>query len=352
MGGIVRITFWLTSTTRELNENNWGKTPLGGAEVSAINLGEELLNNGHEITYFLQRCIPFDKGNLRVRRHQDITGDEKEPDYFICVRPHKILELPFKCKKILWSGDAFDQTSNEIFFNASTAQSMDALVFKSKWQKRKILEKFGFIDPDKAHVIYNGFKSAYFKGLAEKPQKNRFIHASRWYRGVHNFIDIWPKIKKAIPEAVIYIYSAPGLYHDWTRGTNWPELAEKLNAMDGVYLVNPIPQWRLVKELRKSWAMLYPNSGFVESSCGLAIQSAVAGTPVIATKRAGLKETIGDAGVLIEPTKDWKDKFVEGVIKCQDQGYRNQLSRSGRRKWQNSTWERKAVEWVDFLKSL
>ena len=56
----------------------------------------------------------------------------------------------------------------------------------------------GGIKPEKAHVIYNGYKGEFFSLNGILPQKKRFIHASTWYRGVKNFIEIWPMILKEI----------------------------------------------------------------------------------------------------------------------------------------------------------
>ena len=173
------ISFWLTSTTRHMTADNWGTLPLGGAEVSAVNLGAEFLKAGWEVTYYLQRCDSFDKGRLHVRPHA-LALDDKH-DYFVCVRPHPVLAHPLNAKKkILWSGDAYDQTSNEIFFNQGTANSLDAFVFKTDWQKRKVLERFFYIPENRSHVIYNGVKAENFEGLNQTPIKNpRYLFGDR-----------------------------------------------------------------------------------------------------------------------------------------------------------------------------
>ena len=78
----MNISFWLTSTTRLMNYANWGKVPMGGAEISALNLGKELLDRGHRVNYFLQRCEPFDKENLHIRRHDQVFDEVLR--YFVC----------------------------------------------------------------------------------------------------------------------------------------------------------------------------------------------------------------------------------------------------------------------------
>ena len=347
----MNISFWLTSTTRVMNENNWDKAPMGGAEISAVHLGEELLKSGHCVNYFLQRAEPFDRENLHVYRHDQ--ANKVQQDYFICVRPHPVLGASFgDVKKILWSGDAFDQASNDIFYNKSLADSMDGYVFKSNWQREKILEKYFTIDKEKTNVIYNGFKKEWFSlnGVIANPK--RFIHTSTWYRGVANFIDIWPMILDKIPDAEIHIFSKTSLYSEYSNNKGWFEIAEELVKLPGTILREPIPQEMIAQEMKKAWLMLYPNTGFVESSCGSALQSIASGTPVVATNRAGLVETIGKAGILVDSNEEqWKERFAKEAVEMDSQK-RKQLADYGSQMVASQTWADQARKWEDYLKSL
>jgi glycosyltransferase involved in cell wall biosynthesis len=334
-----------------MNKDNWGKAPMGGAEISAVHLGEELLKQGHYVNYFLQRTEPFKDGNLKVFRHNQMF--ETEMEYFICVRPHPVLQGKFgKVKKILWSGDAFDQASNEVFYDKKIADSMDGFVFKSNWQREKILEKYYTIDPEKVNVIYNGYKGEWFNLNGAIPNPKRFIHTSTWYRGVKNFIEIWPMILEKIPDAEIHVFSKTALYSEYSNDQGWFEIAEELVKLPGMVLREPIPQVQLAHEIKKAWLMLYPNTGFVESSCGSALQSIASGTPVVATKRAGLVETIGEAGILVDNNDEkWKEKFVKETLEV-DSKKRQSLVESGCQTVSNQTWKNKATEWESYLKSL
>jgi len=353
----MKISFWLTSTTRIMNKDNWGNAPMGGAEISAVQLGEEILKLGHDVTYYLQRCEPFDKDNLHIRLHRQV--DEETHEYFICVRPHAILSTEFNkgIKKILWSGDAADQSSNNIFYDKDTADSITAFVFKSNWQKEKVLEQYFYIKPEKSHVIYNGVKGEYFSRNGIIPNPKRFIHTSTFYRGLLNFIDIWPMILTEIPDAEIHVFSKTDLYHGGLpdgKQESWVMLAERLVQIPGIVLREPVPQYILMGEIKKAWLMLYPNSGFVESSCGSVQQSVLMGTPVIATKRAGLPETIKEGGILIEQSEEyWKEKFVEATLElCRDTQRRNRIAEYGQKRLPEETWEQRAIQWQDFLRCL
>jgi len=347
----MNISFWLTSTTRHMTSENWGKAPMGGSEISAVHLGEKLLERGHDVTYFLQRCESFDNENLHVRRHDQIFDEQLE--YFICVRPHPVLQGDFgDVKKILWSGDAFDQPSMDLFYDEKIVNSMDAFIFKSKWQEGKILEKYYKIKEEKVHILYNCYKPEFFGVDGISPNPKRFIHASTWYRGLKNFIDIWPEILKKIPDAEIHVFSKTALYSEYSNDKGYYDIAEELVELPGIILREPVPQRIMAQEMKKAWLMLYPNTGFVETSCAVALQSIVSGTPVIATKRAGLIETIGGAGVLIDNKEEnWQKKFVKTAVEM-DSKKRRILVDSGSQRQALQTWKNQVERWEGLLKSL
>ena len=348
----MNISFWLTSTTRFVTEDNWDNIPFGGAEISAINLGTELAKLGHGIKFYLERCEPFEKDNISIRKHHQLFDDEHE--YFICVRPHPMLQGDFgNIKKILWSGDAFDQSSNDVFYDKKIADSMDGFVFKSEWQKDKILEKYYTIDKNKCSVIYNGYNAEYFNNNGVIHNSKRFIHSSVWYRGLKNFIDIWPVIIESIPDAEIHVFSNTTLYHG-IQEQGYYDIIKDLIGLPGMILREPVPQKILAHEMKKSYLMLYPNSGFVESSCGSALQSMAVGTPVVTTKRAGLIETVGESGILIEQSEEnWKNKFAREVISLyRDHKKWEEMVKTGLLKVSDQTWSHKAKVWEDYLKSL
>jgi glycosyltransferase involved in cell wall biosynthesis len=303
------------------------------------------------VKYFLERCEPFEEGNLVIRAREQLFDEDHE--HFICVRPHPVLQGDFgKIKKILWSGDAFDQPSNDIFFDKKVAESMNAYVFKSNWQRKKILEKYYHIDRDKTKVIYNGYRNEFYTPNGVLPNPKRFIHASVWYRGLVNFVDIWPKILEKMPDAEIHVFSKAKLYSEYSNDEGYHKIIQDLVQLPGMVLREPVPQEMLVQEMKKAWLMLYPNTGFVESSCGAALQSIAAGTPVIATNRAGLPETIGKGGILIEQNDEkWKENFVKAVLET-DKSKRKQMVDYGYQQVSDQTWKHKAEEWENFLKYL
>jgi glycosyltransferase involved in cell wall biosynthesis len=87
--------------------------------------------------------------------------------------------------------------------------------------------------------------------------------------------------------------------------------------MPGVTVNDPLPQKEFLKILPTYYAMLYPNCGFEETVCGVALEAMASGVPVITSAVAGLVETINAGGsILIEgdpASKDYERKFVEAV---------------------------------------
>ena len=170
-----------------------------------------------------------------------------------------------------------------------------------------------------------------------------------------NFVEIWPMILEEIPDAEIHVFSKTTLYSEVNQRDNqgWGAIAEKLVQLPGMILREPIPQRLLIQEMHKSWLMLYPNSGFVESSCGSALQSMAVGTPIITTNRAGLPETVGNGGICIEQNEEeWKENFAKTVVELyRNTKKRQEMANSGRQQTMSQSWDKKATERVENSKN-
>jgi len=306
IGEKMRIGFWLTTPTR-FNPAEIDKTPFGGAEISAINLAKHLAKNidNDIVVYGNSIC----NNDLREWFHDDVLykpyGDlrlHNSLDVLICVRADQNLLNPRRNhvyfgenrpKIILWTGDAFDQPNNQaIFHDTYCLKTFDLIVAKSNWQKESLVRHFPLLSKEKVQVIYNGVDSNSIPQPTVTTEP-RFVYASTAYRGLHRFLDIWPKIKEKIPDATLDCYCKTTLYiDDNPRESEFLPLYSKLSALPGISIKEPLPQQDFLKQLSTYRLMLYPNSGFLESSCGVALQSMACGVPVITTNAAGLGETI------------------------------------------------------------
>jgi len=352
------ISFWLTTP---VDLSNGLDRPMGGAEVSAVQLAQALVQTGWPITIHCntdKQYSPID--GLMVKSYTAIRDDEL--DTLIVVRAHEILNTRIRAwfrerPRILlnWSGDAFDQPNNHIFWDKWICEHLDGFVVKSKWQRDTLNEMYPGLQ-GKTTVIKNGVDPSLFPDDVEKDE-NKFIWASTWYRGLENMIKIWPRIKAELPDAYLDVYAKTSLYLDNNPSDIQAKpIFDALEKLDGINIHEPVQQERLLSELASAKLLLYPNSNFVESSCGVAQQSICAGTPVITSHRAGLPETVGSEGICIqeEPGTDaYNEHFVTRTLDlCRNQKLYDRLSRQGLSRRTEESWAKTALSWTRYLKSL
>ena len=352
------INFWLT-TPVDLSDGL--NRPLGGAEVSAVQLASALSVAGDATTCIYcntQKSYIFNR--VCVKPYTSIRDVDLE--CLVVVRAHPILNtrvrswFPKRPRLLLnWSGDAYDQPNNQLFWDKWLCEHLDAFAVKSKWQRETMLETFPALQ-GKLHVLKNGIDLSNFPTEAVEKDDNLFVWASTWYRGLHNLLKIWPMVRAELPDARLDVHAKTTLYLDGERDQQASGLFKALEELDGVALCDPIPQRELVQKLARAKLMLYPNSNFVESSCGVAQQSILAGTPVITSDRAGLPETIQSEGVCIggEPGSDaYNKRFVKETLKlCRNQELYNRLHRQGLLRRTEESWDKISLKWVRFLESL
>ena len=350
----MKISFYLR-TRKSFEPDKLWDTPFGGAEISAFNLGRELSKH-HDVWFYGNASGNLDEENFHIR-HYDQLNEEKH-QIFICVRldsvinPREIRFDDWPEMVLLWTGDAHDQKNNQMLLDPLVNKFLSLVVCKSNWQRKKLIENFA-LDPRKTMVMYNGVAEDYFAEPG-KVNKNKFIHASVIFRGARHLLQIWPRIKARLPEAQLHIYSKLSLYGNWhPEEEAYRALYSQLGAMDGARLYSPIAQKELIGQFKSSYLMLYPND-FLESSCGVALETQAAGCPVITTRLAGLIETVGRDGILIDPSvgiEKYVDCFVENTLQLvDDEKARNALAESGRHKVLSQfTWEKVALRWEKLL---
>ncbi len=323
----MRIGLWLT-TPRRFDPSNIDETPFGGAEISAINLAKQLSRNNYvNIFANCNRDCKNDKnGFIIYDNYFELKEYKTSFDVLICVRADQNLLNPRrnhvyfpgnKPKIILWTGDAFDQPNNQILHDKYCRKEIDLIVCKSNWQRETLLKYFPTLSPSKVQVMYNGVDADYIRSLlqAEPASSPRFVYASTAYRGLHKFLTIWPKIKKRIPDATLDCYCKTTLYlDDNARESEFKSLYDKISSLPDVTIKEPLSQQKFLKQLATYKLMLYPNDGFLESSCGVALQSMACGVPVITTYSAGLIETanMGCSSTLY-PGEHYDDNFAAEV---------------------------------------
>jgi len=319
--------------------------PLGGSESALLYLSRELVARGHQVVIF-NNCfsgeglhdgveyIHLAKSNRQVLDY----AKKRDFDIFISFRDPGALLLPVKAKKkIYWGHDDLSSAWNYPYFlrfaGWLSARFCDKYIVVSNWLARILTEKVG-IPAKKIAVIRNGINLSYFEDHDLKRHPYRLIYSSVPERGLDVLKDIFPSIKASLPEAELHIIS----------GKNHKELA---------------------RELQQSYLWLYPSHAaprinfYAETSCLAALEAQAAGTPVIASSRGALVESVlnGKTGILIggDPcSTEFKEKFALETVKLlKDKERWEKMSHAAkefiRREY---PWPKIAREWEEELECL
>jgi len=356
----MRISFYIT-TPKEIR-TRIVDTPMGGSEVSTHGLAESLWRQGHDVRVYCKLRTEFKDGYETCLRHYNDAWEDEHDIFILCrmcnvIDPMKKLFKHWPRKIILWTGDAYDQSNNQLLFMKRIHSIVDAVCVKSDWQRDTMLKYFPVLSPEKVHVTRKGVKDVYFDINSIPKDPNKFIHASTVYRGAQLFTQIWPKIKEVMPDAYLDLYSKTELYLDNNpKDRDFDFVFEQLVKLPDVNIKYPVPQRQLVEEMYTSQLMLYPNYGFEETSCGAVLESMAMGTPVITSAQGGLTELIknmgGGTAIEGDPTGDqYQSRFVEEIVRlCQDKTLYKQIAETGRKTIQQGfTWDKVAKDWETVL---
>ena len=367
--------------TTGFSGNTADKKPLGGSESALLYLSRELAGIGHKVVIY-NNCGKeagiFDGVVYRqFTTLADLVKHSKSERYdmFISFRDLSAFLFPIKAtKRIWWGHDDFSNVWNYSgikkhlgaaflkFAGVLINRFCDELFVVSKWLGDLCVEKVG-VKRGKIYETKNGVYLPYFRKpepLESGRQPYRLVYTSVPARGLDILLEIFPEIKKRVPEATLHIYCG------WDLGMLKDEdkiLAQSLydkTDQPGVIREGTKKHSELAKELQISSLMLYPSHPvpkagfFAETSCIAALEAQAAGCPVIAAKRGALPESIldGKTGILIEgdPYSDeFRAKFTDETVKLLKDPKRLASMRSDAERFikNNYTWDIIAKEWTE-----
>lgn len=332
--------------------------PLGGTESSVIRLAEALQSKGVD-AYI---TTPFENPPLTSPRYIPekslwLLGGV---DLRVVIRDWRaaLARVPTKLQ-FFWSGDAYDQPINIGIGDKRIAALFHKLLAVSEWQKETTSKASGFPE-DKISILRNGIHLPFFeKSLERKPY--RLIYTSTPYRGLIHLVNLFPKIREAVPEAELIICSGYEVYADNLGRADprmqkeWEEIRRKLSKIDGITIKGNLKQEDLAKELLQASLLAYPNT-FAETSCISVLEAQAAGCVPVTTRLGALPETVSDAGVLIDGLPGEEDYFSKFVFACVDllknQSKLKELSVRGINKTKSEGWDSRAETFLTIAEAL
>jgi glycosyltransferase involved in cell wall biosynthesis len=288
---------------------------VGGSETAVIRMGEQLAKQGYVVTVY-NRC-----GNLKG----EYNGVTYKPYYHFNPKdvfnvligwrnPGLFLEKLTAKKKYLWLHDILYPE----MINERVIENVDKIIFLSKWHSKNVPG----IPDGKIFISNNGITLEDFNDLPEK-RPNSLIWSSSPDRGLVPFMEnIWPLIKKEIPDVTLDIcYGTQNIEKEMASSPYLREVYDKCQEifkMEGVTNHGRIPHRKLAKLMGSTMVMPYA-SEFGETNMISSQEAQTAGCYVIMPKDAGGAPEYVKFGKVLDIEKIYTNKegqklFAKEVI--------------------------------------
>lgn len=346
--------------------------PLGGSESALCYLAEALSKRKHKVTLFGRLPNTF---TLRGVKHEpakklqnakafdlDFLIIQNTPEFGIKLKAL----LDNKTKLIFWTEHATDQPAVLSLLNPSYWQVFDSLVFISNWQMENYIQTFK-IHRNKCIILRNAISPAFEKLFPEtrnillkKSNPPILVYTSTPFRGLELLIELFPKIRKEIPNTILKVFSSMKVYQSTSEADEktYGRLYSQCRQTEGVKYYGSISQTELAKELQSALVLAYPNT-FPETSCISIMEAMSAGCQVITSNLGALPETAAGFAKLI-PMNNNREKYCEmfvdetvAILKkfTQDKtsDLANNLFQQVNFTNNNYTWNKRAIEWEKLL---
>lgn len=341
----------------EFDGNEINKRPVGGAETCIINIANKLSKDYN--VYVVNSCI--NPGNFKGVNYVNINNcdnllKELDIDYFVTLRvpPNEDYKEKYDAKNVLlWAHDlaecpVWDSLPNSI-------DNLDYIITVSDWHKSNVMSRFPWLEQEKFKVLPNGFDENLFYSDKRAKGKKRLIYSSTPFRGLKELLDIFPDIKKEVPEAELHICSSMEVY--LSSDKPYEELYSKAKEMEGVVYHGSLKQEDLAEVMRDSYIYTYPST-YSETYCISTSEANACGLPIVTTSRGALPETIikGNAILVSQSNEDWLNTFKKELINLlKDEEKYNKLKENIKFSYKDidmKSWTSRAKQWSSMLNEL
>jgi len=316
---------------------------IGGSEEATIQMARLFAKKGYK-TVVYNHCGQLSGTYNGVEYKPYYHFNPKDTfDIFIGWRSPELFACKIKAnKKFLWLHDR----PFEIKFNDDIINNVDKIIVLSKYQRRCLPK----IPDDKFLISRNGLNMVdIIASDNEVRNPHRIIWSSSYDRGLDHLLKRWGKIRKAIPDAELFVcYGWEGFLQarsDDQGAMKWKAEMDELLKQDGIIHAGRINHKQLAKEFAQSGLWVYPTA-FWEISCITAQRAQASGCIPICTDYAALSETVqfGEKIKGITEFEVMPDKVIDKIIDLTIDYMKNPKKQEDIRP-QMMEWARKEYDW-------
>lgn len=282
-----------------------GTNGLGGSETVVSKIARELYNkynNTHNILVFCDTDsnIVYNGVYYLDIEHYNIFTQCRQIEKLFVFRYMDWIRYHDNIENVYLFLEDVVPVGNTLQIN----NKLKNIICKTNWHKETLIQIYPRLNnfKHKIKVIGNAIDINRFTNIKVEKQEWRFIYSSCMTRGLNNLLDMWPKIKELIPQATLHLF-VTYICPYYQPSHNIQSMINKIANLDGVFKHERVGQDVLANEICKSSIWLYPTE-FTETYCITALEMQMGKVLCITNKLAGLKETVGDRGILVNYTGD------------------------------------------------
>ncbi len=320
---------------------------LGGSETAAWRLAEYLSKAGYAVTLFgdFEQDGICQDVMLKQFTAYDPTVKRRAT---IAFRNATIFDRPLNSDRtFLWLEDVAGWEG----ITPERMEHIDFVCSVSEWHSQNIAETYPFIAPEKILTSRNGIMLDYFNDGEDIAREPRLLYTSSPDRGLDVLLEIWPEIKKRVPDAeFLHCYSR---WWDFCADGN-PESARHrerviaLSEADGVRKIPSQGQIALARLMRSS--RVWANPGyytlqamkFNETNCISVQEAQAAGCYTVGAAWGALGE-MNVAGVKIDGdpmSAEFRQRFIDEIVRgLTDPETQAKAERDGPEAMKDRGWE-------------
>lgn len=343
----------------------WGPRSLwsgiGGSEEAAILVTRELARLGCDVSVYadLEEGARGIHDGVRWLPYESF-GEERPGDVFIAWRHPEFVELADGWRQV----HHWLHNRQDLPYPPHVTPRVDRLFVVS----RSHAEDAGFSprEREKLFVTSNGLDPRFFRDAGNN-EPDRAIYASCPARGLLHVLDMWPRIRRAVPAAKLDVYNGfTPVYEGMSAYYPGLQLIRDrvLAKLDqpGITFHGMVGQDRLADGFARAGVWLYPTATR-ETSCITAMKALAMGCIPVTSGIAGVGETLAgrDLGPA-HPTRSIDDSpwrlwlFRRRVVRAMREGASAEW-RAKRMAWsawarEHYSWSRVAAHWLALFREI
>lgn len=298
--------------------------PMGGSELMAWQMARGLRARGHSVR-LIGDCLGAEGTWDGVQFVSYQAAQSLRCRLLISSRQAEALDVIGHDRSWLWVHDITAGDS----LTVERAQRLERIMVLSRWHEQAMMAAYPWIGDGGLTVTRNGIDLSLFARVDVPRKQARAIATSSPDRYLPMLLDLWPEIRRRVPEAEFHCYygfanmrNAAQIRGSHDELAAIVELEQRVDAARelGVFMHGRVTQRELAEAFLSSGALIYP-TWFSETSCISAMQARAAGCNVVTSPIAALPETLAGykhATLIDAPYEsgEYREAFVDAAVRA------------------------------------